>query len=185
MLSLFLRVEFVIAGWTPLHHAALLSPPTVISHLMTRGCSPFSVTRRNLTALDIVTGHTIMPGREDVALLLEESMRGDGWTGGRMARKRKVLEERIKEKGKQQSVRDSVAKMLSIDQRWWGSEDSDSSSINSDVEEEDENQETIYVSASKSSDYYIFTDSFSRHHLWISHQCLSSHHRRFLKYSTR
>lgn len=122
---------------------------------MTHGCSPFSVTRRNLTALDIVTGHTVMPGREDVALLLEESMRGDGWIGGRMERKRKVLDERIKEKGKQQSVRDNVTKMLNVDQKWWGSEDSDSSSIDSTLEEEEEEQETVYVSALRSGHQYI------------------------------
>src|ERR1700691_1504044 len=137
-----------LAGWTPLQHAALLSPPTLISYLMTHGCLPFAVTRRNLTALDIVTAHTIMPGREDVALLLEEAMRGDGWTGGKMEQKRKVLEERIKQKSKQKSVRDHVAKTLSVDQRWWGADDSDSSSIDSDLEEE-ENPENVYVSTTR------------------------------------
>lgn len=86
-----------------------------------------------------------MPGREDVALLLEEAMRGDGWTGGRMEQKRKVLDERIKAKGKRKGVRDDVAKTLQVDQRWWGAEDSDDSSAESDLEEEDENQESIYV----------------------------------------
>jgi hypothetical protein len=116
---------------------------------MTHGCSPFAVTRRNLTALDIVTAHTIMPGREDVALLLEEAMRGDGWAGGKIEQKRKVLDERIKERGKRRSVRDNVAKTLSVDQRWWGGGDSDSSSIDSDSEEEEENPEHVYVSATR------------------------------------
>ena len=89
-----------------------------------------------------------MPGREDVALLLEEAMRGDGWTGGKMEQKRKVLEERIKQKSKQKSVRDHVAKTLSVDQRWWGADDSDSSSIDSDLEEE-ENPENVYVSTTR------------------------------------
>ncbi|KAG5722125.1 hypothetical protein E4T56_gene3764, partial [Termitomyces sp. T112] len=71
-------------GWTPLHHAALLSPPTLVSHLMTHGCSPCAVTRRGLTPLDVVTAHSTLPGRGDVALLLEESMRSEGWIGGRM-----------------------------------------------------------------------------------------------------
>ncbi|KAF7965893.1 hypothetical protein HWV62_40993 [Athelia sp. TMB] len=133
------------AGWTPLHHAALLSPPTLISHLMTHGCSPFAVTRRNLTPLDIVTGHTIMPGREDVALLLEEAMRGDGWEGGRMARKRKVLDERLKKQGRRKHVRDEVAKTLSVDNRWWGDDDSDTSSDNSDMDDELEHDEDIYI----------------------------------------
>ena len=135
------------AGWTPLHHAALLSPPTLISHLMTHGCSPFAVTRRNLTPLDIVTGHTIMPGREDVALLLEEAMRGDGWEGGRMARKRKVLDERLKKQGRRKHVRDEVAKTLSVDNKWWGDDDSDTSSDDSDMDDELEHDEDIYVSA--------------------------------------
>lgn len=116
---------------------------------MTHGCSPFAATRRNLTALDIVTAHTIMPGREDVALLLEEAMRGDGWAGGKMEQKRKVLDERIKERGKRRSVRDNVAKTLSVDQRWWGDGDSDSSSIDSDSEEEEENPENVYVSTTR------------------------------------
>jgi hypothetical protein len=89
-----------------------------------------------------------MPGREDVALLLEEAMRGDGWTGGKMEQKRKVLEERIKQKSKQKSVRDHVAKTWSVDQRWWGADDSDSSSIDSDLEEE-ESPENVYVSTTR------------------------------------
>jgi hypothetical protein len=48
---------------------------------MTHGCSPFDVTKRNLTPLDIVTAHSLLPGREIVALILEESMRGEGWSG--------------------------------------------------------------------------------------------------------
>ena len=62
-----------------------------MSHLLTHGCSPFTQTRRHLTALDIVTAHSILPGREDVRLLLEEAMREQGWTGGRMEERRKVL----------------------------------------------------------------------------------------------
>ncbi|KIM75400.1 hypothetical protein PILCRDRAFT_827312 [Piloderma croceum F 1598] len=147
------------AGWTPLHHAALLSPPTLISHLMTHGCSPFAVTRRNLTALDIVTAHTVMPGREDVALLLEEAMRGDGWTGGRMEQKRKLLDERIKQRDKRKSVRDIVAKTLSVDQRWWGDDDSDSSSVDSDYEEEEDNPETVYTPPTDFSSMLVFSPS--------------------------
>lgn len=114
---------------------------------MTHGCSPFAVTRRNLTPLDIITAHTLMPGREDVALLLEEAMRGDGWMGGRMEEKRKVLEERLKAKGKREHVRESVAKALQVDQRWWGTDDSDDSA-DSDLDEEEDVQDSIFVRVS-------------------------------------
>jgi len=83
----------MIAGWTPLHHAALLSPPTLISYLMTHGCSPFALTKRNLTPLDLVTAHSTVPGREDVAFLLEEAMKSEGWEGSRMNRRRRLVEQ--------------------------------------------------------------------------------------------
>ncbi|THV07697.1 hypothetical protein K435DRAFT_825490 [Dendrothele bispora CBS 962.96] len=128
------------AGWTPLHHAALLSPPTLISFLMTHGCSPFDVTRRNLTPLDIVTAHTTMPGRADVALLLEAAMRGEGWTGGRMEQKRRQFDEQMKRKGKQQIVREDIGKALGIPPRWWGN-DSDNLFSDSDSEDDDPEDE--------------------------------------------
>ncbi|KAJ3826182.1 DIL domain-containing protein [Lentinula raphanica] len=124
-------------GWTPLHYAALLSPPTLVSHLMTHGCSPFDITRRKLTPLDVVSAHSILPGRNDVALLIEEAMRGEGWTGGRLEEKRRILEERMKRKGKQQSIRDDVGKALDIHPRWWNS-GSDEFSLSEDSDEEPE-----------------------------------------------
>jgi hypothetical protein len=152
---------------------------------MTHGCSPFAVTRRNLTALDIVTAHTVMPGREDVALLLEEAMRGDGWTGGRMEQKRKVLDERIKQRDKRKSVRDIVAKTLSVDQRWWGDDDSDSSSVDSEFEEEEENPETVYVSTTRPADLKIIPEELYRHLRRISHLCSFSRHLNLPKFLTR
>jgi hypothetical protein len=122
-----------------------------------------------------------MPGREDVALLLEEAMRGDGWTGGRVEQKRKVLDERMKQKGKQKSVRDNVAKTLSVDQRWWGDNDSDSSS-DSDLEEEDDNSENVYVSTTNSADLKIHPEGLHRLPRRISQQCLSFRHMRFPKF---
>ncbi|KAJ7071109.1 DIL domain-containing protein [Mycena amicta] len=127
------------AGWTPLHHAALLSPPTLISYLMTHGCSVFALTRRNLTPLDIVTAHSVLPGREDVALLLEEAMRGEGWTGGKLEEKRRLLDEKRKRLGKQRAVKDGVEKALGLDTRWWGASDhpwSDSDSEDEDADED-------------------------------------------------
>ncbi|KAF9076195.1 DIL domain-containing protein [Rhodocollybia butyracea] len=146
-------------GWTPLHYAALLSPPTLISHLLTHGCSVFDVTRRKLTPLDIVTAHSMMPGRADVALLLEEAMRSEGWTGGHMEAKRRVLDERIKRKGKQQSIRDHVAKALDISPRWWNSDSDDFNlSDESDSSEgEGEEDESLYTPPPDYTNMLVFS----------------------------
>ncbi|KAF8898830.1 DIL domain-containing protein [Infundibulicybe gibba] len=143
------------AGWTPLHHAALLSPPTLISHLMTHGCSPFAVTRRNLTPLDIVTAHSILPGRSDVALLLEESMRGEGWKHSRMEERRRISEQRMKRKQQRTELRSGVANILSINPQWWGS-DSDLSSTDSESEDESEN-ERVYTPLPDYSTMLVFS----------------------------
>ncbi|KAI0068436.1 hypothetical protein BV25DRAFT_1875981 [Artomyces pyxidatus] len=124
------------AGWTPLHHAALLSPPTLVSHLMTHGCSPFSLTQRQLSPLDVVTAHSTMPGRQDVALLLGEAMRGEGWTGGRMEERRQLLEKKMVRRGKQQSVREDVGRQLGINPRWWREDEWETMSDVSDDDEE-------------------------------------------------
>jgi len=63
-----------------------------------------------------------------------------------MEQKRKASEQRIKQKGKQKSIQDHVGRTLSVDQRWWGGDDSDSSSVDSDLEDEEDNSEKIYVS---------------------------------------
>ncbi|GLB36057.1 putative DIL [Lyophyllum shimeji] len=139
-------------GWTPLHHAALLSPPTLVSHLMTHGCSPFAVTRRGLTPLDVVTAHSILPGRDDVALLLEEAMRGEGWTGGRMEQKRRILEQRQKRKAKRKEARDDISRVLSISPSWWGSgTDSESES------EDDDDDEKVYTPPPDYSSMLVFS----------------------------
>ncbi|KAM5530611.1 hypothetical protein V8D89_015729 [Ganoderma adspersum] len=111
------------AGWTPLHYASLLSPPTLVSHLLTHRSAPLAVTRRQLTALDIVTAHSTVPGREDVALLLEEAMREAGWKGGRMEERRRILEKRTRRLGKRRHVQEDVEKVLGINSRWWGDDD--------------------------------------------------------------
>ncbi|KAF6766138.1 DIL domain-containing protein [Ephemerocybe angulata] len=130
------------AGWTPLHHAALLAPPTLVSYLMTHGCSPFDVTEKNLTPLDLITAHSVVPGREDVAMLLEEAMRGEGWTGGRMEQKRRLHERLSKRKGKQKAIRDDVTKLLGVNPRWWTSDENDSGS---DSDDDDAVGEDVFV----------------------------------------
>ena len=113
---------------------------------MTHGCSPFSVTRRNLTALDIVTAHSTLPGREDVALLIEEAMRGEGWTGGRVEARRRRLEERVKRRRRKRDTRENLGQVLGVSPGWWGDyDDSDSSSNESLSEELD--CDSIFVSS--------------------------------------
>lgn len=112
---------------------------------MTHGCSPFAVTRRNLTPLDVVTAHSILPGRDDVALLLEEAMRGEGWTGGRMEQKRRLSEQRMKRKGRQKEVRDDIGKVLGVSSTWWGPESDPQSSDSESDGEGDDDDESIYV----------------------------------------
>ncbi|KDQ63484.1 hypothetical protein JAAARDRAFT_119045 [Jaapia argillacea MUCL 33604] len=131
------------SGWTPLHHAALFAPPTLVSYLLTRGASLFVKTRRKLTALDIVTAHSTVPGREDVALLLEEAMRSEGWSGGKLEEARRLLESRRKRKGKEKSIRNEIGSTLGIAPKWWGADDSDTES--SEDEEEEEVSEELYT----------------------------------------
>lgn len=121
----------------------MLSPPTLISHFLKSGCSPFIRTRRNLTSLDLVTGHSLIPGRETVALLLEEAMRTEGWTGGKTEERRKALEERAARLKKRNAVRQGINQTLSVDPAWWGESGSD---IDSDDVDESEINETVYVS---------------------------------------
>lgn len=131
------------AGWTPLHYAAVLSPPTLVSHFLKSGCSPFVRTRRNLISLDLVTGHSLIPGRETIALLLEEAMRTEGWTGGRMEERRRTLEDGATRLKKRNAVREGVNQVLSLDPAWWGESES---GVDSDDADEDEVDEAVYVS---------------------------------------
>ena len=137
------------AGWTPLHYAALVAPPTLVSHLLTHGSSPLGRTRRGLTALDIISAHSIIAGREDVALLLEEAMREHGWTGGRVEERRRSLEEQARRAGRRRHVQADIVRILGIKSTWWGDgEASDSASVDAveDEDEEDEGQDVPYVS---------------------------------------
>ncbi|KAI0639675.1 DIL domain-containing protein [Trametes polyzona] len=125
------------AGWTALHYAALLSPPTLVSYLITHGSSPLALTRRRLTPLDIVTAHSTVPGREDVAFLLEEAMREGGWKGGRMEEQRRSLEKRMRRLGKRRHVQQEIEKSLGIHPKWWGDDDA-FAALDSDDEADDD-----------------------------------------------
>ncbi|TFK30350.1 hypothetical protein FA15DRAFT_662297 [Coprinopsis marcescibilis] len=145
------------SGWTPLHHAAIMAPPTLVSYLMTHGCSVFDVTSKKLTALDIVSAHSIIPDREDVALLLEEAMRGEGWTGGPVEQRRRLHERRERRKGKRRAIRDDVSKVLGVNPRWWEPDTVDSGS---DSDEEDATvDESIYTPPADFGSMLVFSPS--------------------------
>jgi hypothetical protein len=138
------------AGWTILHHAALVAPPTLISYLLTHGSSPLAKTLRGLTPLDIVTAHTIIPGKEDIALLLEEAMRYDGWTGGKMEQKRRELEARSRRRGKRREEEEKITDILEVDPRWWNRQvelDSSSDISDDDAQVAEDLDDADYVSA--------------------------------------
>ncbi|KAI0778452.1 DIL domain-containing protein [Trametes elegans] len=126
------------AGWTPLHYASLLSPPTLVSYLLTHGSSPLALTRRRLTPLDIVTAHSTVPGREDVAFLLEEAMREAGWKGGRMEEQRRSFEKRMRRLGRRRNVQEEIAKALGISPKWWGEAEDSVFSVDSDDEADED-----------------------------------------------
>lgn len=136
------------AGWVALHHAALIAPPTLVSHLLTHGASPLTLTRRQLTAWDIVTARSTLPGREDIALILEEAMRERGWTGGRMENRRRILEKRARRIAKRKELQDKVGKILGIGPRWWGDIDTEFmfNDASEDEDDEDMGQYDVYVS---------------------------------------
>ncbi|CAA7258656.1 unnamed protein product [Cyclocybe aegerita] len=144
------------AGWTPLHYAALLSPPTLVSYLMTHGCSPFALTNRKLTPLDIVTAHSMVPGKEDVALLLGESMRGQGWTGGHMEERRRSFDQRLKKKGRQKELRDDVGKVLGVGPDCW-KKSSELSGSDSDSDEDEEVDDGIFTPRLEFSSMLVFS----------------------------
>ncbi|KAK7059043.1 hypothetical protein VNI00_001667 [Paramarasmius palmivorus] len=150
-------------GWTPLHHAAIFSPPTLITYLIAHGLSPFATTHRGLTPLDIITAYSPIPGRADVALLLEESMRSSEgetvqdadsneehkprrYTSKRMRmeerqERRKRGEEKMKRKRGREGVRDGVSRILGVPKGWWQS-NSSSFSDQSDSESENEGHDS-------------------------------------------
>ncbi|KDR84897.1 hypothetical protein GALMADRAFT_233353 [Galerina marginata CBS 339.88] len=144
------------AGWTSLHYAAVLSPPTLVSYLMTHGYSPFSLTERKLTPLDIVTAHSILPGKEDVALLLEEAMRSQGWKGGRMEERRRLSEQRKKKKGKEKEIREDIGKVLGVAPDWWG-KDPEVSDDDSEDEDDEEVDEGVYTPFPDYSSMLVFS----------------------------
>ncbi|KAJ1310241.1 hypothetical protein OPQ81_006983 [Rhizoctonia solani] len=112
-----------LLGWTPLHYAAIHAPPTLVLYLSTHGCSPLSKTIKGLTPLDIITGHDVIPGREDVALVLQESMKASGWTGSarNQIREMKIQEETARSVRRAQRRKEwtEIGRLLGLADQWW------------------------------------------------------------------
>lgn len=88
-----------------------------------------------------------MPGREDVRLLLEEAMREEGWTGGRMEERRRAEERRAQRFSKRKALQESVGKILDIGSTWWGDLDADAFSDASDNEDDSmSDDDKVFVS---------------------------------------
>lgn len=82
-----------------------------------------------------------MPGRDAVALLLEASMKNEGWTGGRLAEQRRQLEEKDSRRSSRKSASAGIGKQLNLDPRSLSMYSSDTESEG----EEEEADDTIYV----------------------------------------
>jgi hypothetical protein len=87
-----------------------------------------------------------MPGRQDVALLLGEAMRGEGWTGGRMEEQRRRSERRIARQRRREGIREDVGKVLSVAPQWWGDDECQSITSESDEDESEGEEEALLVS---------------------------------------
>ena len=94
---------------------------------------------------DIVTAYSVIPGREDVALFLEEAMRGEGWEDSRMSLKRQNVNERLKESSRRQSERSTIQRVLDLDQQWWGQDKDGISSEEPSKDERDIDDVQFYV----------------------------------------
>jgi hypothetical protein len=134
------------AGWTPLHHAVIASPPTLISHLLTHGGSPLAKSNRGLTPLDVINAYEPMPGREHIVVLLEVAMRELGWRGTELDRKRdaqRQARERRAAKAKRRKAEwKRIGRVLEIGEEWWNRpgyhSDEQESESDSDEMEQDE-----------------------------------------------
>ena len=130
-----------------------------------------------LTALDIVTAHSTLPGKDDIALLLEEAMRGQGWTGGRLEQKRRLFDRRLKRKGRRKAIREDIGKVLGISSDWWAkdpdSEESDSDDDEDNGEDVTDLNECLYVGGIFPVDVSLSDYTF-RHRLLTIHLCWSS-----------
>ncbi|KAG8931066.1 hypothetical protein FRC01_001883 [Tulasnella sp. 417] len=139
-------LETPVAGWTPLHFAALHAPPTLISYLLTHGASPLSKSHRGLTPLDVITAYEEMPTRADIAFLLDQAMRECGWFGNEIDRRRerkKRRKEMREQKGRRRRAEwGQIGHVLSLPEEWWGKDHDDAASIESESESDSDEEES-------------------------------------------
>lgn len=150
--------------------------------------SPLATSQKHLTPLDVITGYQPVPNRQDVALLLAEAMREQGWQGTpleirRQARNRRRLA-KTAEKVKRVGEWDRMGRVLGMGESWWAGvyqldedEEDEDAPMNGERDEDlaaDEiAPEEIYVSllysdpATKSLIFYI-----PRPHHEITPTCL-------------
>jgi hypothetical protein len=127
--------NILTAGWTPLHHAALLAPTSLISYLLSHGASPLALSRRKLTPLDVITAHSDIPGRESAAVLLRDAahslltfeerqrMSKLGWRGDeRREAEREKVERREVRRHRKQRITEDVTSVLEeeLGETSWG-----------------------------------------------------------------
>lgn len=124
------------AGWTPIHHASLFASPSLVSFLITHGCSPLSLTNRGLTPLDILTAHSLIPGREAVALIVEEAMRERGWTGSDIDKRRRREEQKHQAESDSLSLRKGIGQILGLNNNWWGTDSTDLDSSDDETDDD-------------------------------------------------
>ncbi|ORX40447.1 DIL domain-domain-containing protein [Kockovaella imperatae] len=65
------KMSLTLAGWTPLHLAAMISTPPLVSFLLTRGASPHELTHRGLTPYDLISD---IADRQEIAVLLDHAI---------------------------------------------------------------------------------------------------------------
>lgn len=90
--------------------------------------------------MDVISAYDDIPGREDVAIMLNATMRAHGWKGNeKKEEERRKTDLRNMRMQRQSKIRDKVTKVLALDGPWWGDGNlSDSSLEASDLEEDDE-----------------------------------------------
>ncbi|KAG8867732.1 hypothetical protein FRC20_005043 [Serendipita sp. 405] len=130
-----------ISGWTPLHHAALFAPTSLLAHLLSKGASPLALSRRKLTPLDVITAYEDVPGREDAIIMLREAMRNaltyeekekllqQGWRGDERREIEKRKQDRKEKKQyRRKRLKEDVTSVLQeeLGQSTWCWGDSDS-----------------------------------------------------------
>lgn len=76
-----------------------------------------------MTPLDIITGFDVIPGREDVALVLQELMKASGWTGSarNQIREMRQREEavRVARRTQRRNEWAEVGRILGLSDQWW------------------------------------------------------------------